>query len=105
MTAKRTPDYAVTMQEAGGRTARLHINGASIDELVADGYSRAEAVESVEGNQFQKAIADGRIGARAWRISDADAFMCATNAERNQILRDERRAKAKATGSPATIGG
>ena len=64
---KPTPDYTVTMMDPSGlRSATLHINGAEIDEKIADGYSRAEAVETSESNQFEKAIADGRITADAY---------------------------------------
>lgn len=92
---KRTPDYSILMQERSGlRTCRLHINGDEIDEKIANGYSREEAKETSESNQFEKAIADGRIASNAVAIDEIDRFMSATNIERNQILRDERRARA-----------
>ena len=56
------------MQDAAGRVFTLHINGASIDDLVADGYSFSGAQESVESDTFARAIASGVIGADAWVI-------------------------------------
>lgn len=61
-----TKDYSIKMQDGAGRETTLSINGASVDEMIADGYSTEEARESLESNQFQKAIADGKIGADAW---------------------------------------
>jgi hypothetical protein len=68
MATKHTPDYSVVMRDDAGRTVRLSINGANIDEMVAEGYRRDDAVESVEGNQFANAIARGEIGADAWMV-------------------------------------
>ena len=63
-----TLDYSINMQDSAGRVVTLHINGASIDDMVADGYSFSEAQESVESNTFARAIANGEIGADAWMI-------------------------------------
>lgn len=64
----RTKDYAITMQDSTGRTCVLSINGACIDERVADGYSEDHAREDVESNAFEKAIARGDIGADATMV-------------------------------------
>jgi hypothetical protein len=44
----------------------LNINGASIDGMVADGYSLPGSKELVESDTFARAIAAGDIGADAW---------------------------------------
>lgn len=71
----RIADYTVTMMDYSGlRSVVLHINGDEINEKVANGYSLAEAVESSESNQFERAIADGRISDNAYlhaRSTDA----------------------------------
>lgn len=64
-----TRDYTLTMQDSAGRTFELGIIGASIDEMIASGYSRADAIENVEANAFQNAIARNDIGADAWLVS------------------------------------
>jgi hypothetical protein len=61
-----TADYSIKMTDRTCRVAVICINGASIDEQVADGYSLSEAVENVEGNAFQNAIARGEINDDAW---------------------------------------
>lgn len=63
-----TKDYSITMSDSAGRTTCLHINGAEIDEKISAGYSLDEAKETSESNQFEKAIADGRIGADALSV-------------------------------------
>jgi hypothetical protein len=61
-----TKDYPVTLEDSTGRRVTLHINGACIDEMGGDRW----AIEAVEGNAFQNAIADGEIGADAWQVWD-----------------------------------
>ena len=63
-----TLDYSINMQDSAGRVATLHIDGASIDNLMADDYSFSSAQASVESNAFSNAIANGEIGADAWVI-------------------------------------
>ena len=64
-----TKDYSVTIEDATGRTAKIFVNGGSIDDLMAKGFNRVEAVEGVEESTFQAAIRDGLIGADAWLVS------------------------------------
>jgi hypothetical protein len=61
-----TLDYSISMQDKAGRVVTLNINGASIDDMVADGYNLTESKESVESDTFARAIAAGDIGADAW---------------------------------------
>lgn len=61
-----TPDYAITLRDSGCRVVTLPITGASIDDMIRDGYSRADAVENVESNAFQNAVAEGQIGEDAY---------------------------------------
>lgn len=61
-----TKDYAIQLQDGQGRTFELCINGACIDERIAEGASESEAREGVEGNAFWNAVAAGEIGEDAW---------------------------------------
>jgi hypothetical protein len=70
-TQTATADYSLTVRDSAGRTVVLSINGASIDDLIRDGYGLHEAVECVEGNAFQNAIARGEIGADGFEVLDA----------------------------------
>lgn len=63
-----TLDYSISMQDKAGRVVTMYINGASIDDMVADGYSLSEAKECVESNTFARVFATGDIGADAWLI-------------------------------------
>lgn len=63
-----TKDYSVALADHRGRTVEISINGASVDEMIAVGYSEQEARESVESDAFAKAIARGEIDADAWVI-------------------------------------
>lgn len=65
-----TKDYTITMRDDTGRVCAICVNGASIDELLAVGYTLNEAHESVRSNAFEVAVRDGEIGAQAVLIAD-----------------------------------
>lgn len=71
--ARFTNDYGIILRDKSGRIVTLSIIGACIDDLIKDGYSKSEAVESVEGNAFQNAVARGEIGDDAVIISAKQA--------------------------------
>jgi len=64
-----TYDYTITLQDNTGRVATLFINGACIDEQIADDIPEWLAIENVESNTFANAIAEGIIGENAWLIN------------------------------------
>lgn len=64
-----TRDYSITLEDATGKTCTISINGACIDDLIKGGYSESEAVESVEQNAGDNAIACGKIAADCWIVS------------------------------------
>lgn len=64
-----TRDYSITLQDSSGNVCTISINGACIDDLIKSGYSESEAVESVEQNAGDNAIARGDIGADCWIVS------------------------------------
>lgn len=65
-----TKDYDITVQDSTGRTCDLWVNGASIDEWIANGYSIHEAHEAARNQAFENAVREGEIGADAWVIAE-----------------------------------
>jgi hypothetical protein len=63
-----TKDYTITMQDSTGRIHEVCVNGASIDEQLANGASLTEATEGVENNSVEVAMRQGLIGTDAWLI-------------------------------------
>ena len=59
-----TKDYSVTLEDSTGRRATLYINGDCIDQMGGTRW----AIEEVESNAFQNAIAEGLIGADAYLV-------------------------------------
>lgn len=62
-------DYSITLEDATGKTCTISINGACIDDLMKIGYTEAEAIESVEQNAGDNAIARGDISEACWIVS------------------------------------
>jgi hypothetical protein len=64
-----TNDYTITLQDNTGRVVTLFINGATIDEMVDTNTPEWLAIENVERNAFENAIAEGIISDDAWLIA------------------------------------
>lgn len=61
-----TLDSSVLLTDSSGRLVSVDINGASVDELIALGYSRQNARNAVAENQAQNAIARGELSEECW---------------------------------------
>jgi hypothetical protein len=59
-----TKDYALTLEDSTGRKVTLYINGDNIDQMGGTRW----AIEEVESNALQNAIAAGEIGADAYLV-------------------------------------
>jgi len=57
-----TKDYSITVQDSTDRIAVISINGASIDEQIAQGASFDFAEEGVMNNAVWVAVRMGEIG-------------------------------------------
>jgi len=57
-----TKDYSITVQDFTGRIAVIGVNGASIDEAIANGSSFDFAQECVMNGAVQAAVRNGEIG-------------------------------------------
>jgi hypothetical protein len=59
-----TKDYEVTLEDSTGRRVTLYINGDNIDQMGGTRW----AIEEVERNAFENAIAAGDIGPDAYLV-------------------------------------
>lgn len=64
-----TKDYKITLEDDTGKTCSLSINGDCIDEAIAAGDSLDIAMENIETNAVENAIARGDIGATCYLVS------------------------------------
>jgi len=71
-------DYAITVRDINGKECELYINADSINELMRHGdFTLNQAIEAVEQNAGDNAIASGDIDADCWIVSSTRAVEAA----------------------------
>lgn len=63
----KVKDYSITLRDVNGKTCELFINADSINDLMRYGdVTLDQAIEAVEQNAGDNAIARGDIDANCW---------------------------------------